>query len=316
MGYRKYHDAHPMTPNPERGNFMFNGSFVALVTPFTDDDRLDVEALDALVDFHLRQGTDGLVVAGTTGESATLGKDEFETLLAAVVRRAAGRIPVVAGTGSASTAVAARQTRRAGELGADGVLVVTPYYVRPTQAGLRAHFTAVADAAAVPVILYNVPSRTAVDMLPETVAALAAHPRIAGIKEAAGGQGRIEELRARCGPDFTVLSGDDRSCLAAMRSGADGVISVAANVAPALLHAMCAAAAGHDWSAAERLDERLQPLFDALSLETNPIPVKWALFEMQLAGPGIRLPLTPLDPVHRPAVRHGLEELGFTLRDE
>jgi 4-hydroxy-tetrahydrodipicolinate synthase len=316
MGYRKYHDAHSMTPNPERGNFMFNGSFVALVTPFTDDDRLDVEALDALVDFHLRQGTDGLVVAGTTGESATLGKDEFETLLAAVVRRAAGRIPVVAGTGSASTAVAARQTRRAGELGADGVLVVTPYYIRPTQAGLRAHFTAVADAAAVPVILYNVPSRTAVDMLPETVAALAAHPRIAGIKEAAGGQGRIEELRARCGPEFTVLSGDDRSCLAAMRSGADGVISVAANVAPALLHAMCAAAAGHDWSAAERLDERLQPLFDALSLETNPIPVKWALFEMQLAGPGIRLPLTPLDPAHRPAVRHGLEELGFTLRDE
>ncbi len=316
MGYRKYHDAHPMTPNPERADFMFNGSFVALVTPFTDDDRLDVEALDALVDFHLRQGTDGLVVAGTTGESATLGKDEFETLLAAVVRRAAGRIPVVAGTGSASTAVAARQTRRAGELGADGVLVVTPYYIRPTQAGLRAHFTAVADAAAVPVILYNVPSRTAVDMLPETVAALAAHPRIAGIKEAAGGQGRIEELRARCGPDFTVLSGDDRSCLAAMRSGADGVISVAANVAPALLHAMCAAAAGHDWSAAERLDERLQPLFDALSLETNPIPVKWALFEMQLAGPGIRLPLTPLDPAHRPAVRHGLEELGFTLRDE
>jgi 4-hydroxy-tetrahydrodipicolinate synthase len=316
MGYRKYHDAHPMTPNLTRSEFMFNGSIVALATPFTDHDGLDCAALDALVDFHLQQGSDGLVVAGTTGESATLLRDEFETLLAAVVRRVAGRIPVLAGTGSASTAVAVRQTRRAGELGADGVLVVTPYYVRPTQAGLRAHFTAVADAAAVPVVLYNVPARTAVDMLPETVAALAAHPRIVGIKEAAGAQGRIEELRARCGPDFTVLSGDDRSCLAAMKSGADGVISVAANVAPALLHALCAAAAGHDWSAAERLDARLQPLFEALSLETNPIPVKWALFEMQLAGPGIRLPLTPMEPVHRQAVRHGLKALGLALRDE
>jgi 4-hydroxy-tetrahydrodipicolinate synthase len=295
---------------------MFNGSIVALVTPFTDQDAVDGAALDALVDFHLEQGSDGLVVAGTTGESATLGKDEFAALLAAVVRRVARRIPVLAGTGSASTAVAVRQTRLAGELGADGVLVVTPYYVRPTQAGLQAHFTAVADAAAVPVVLYNVPSRTAVDLLPETVAALAAHPRIAGIKEAAGGQGRIEELRARCGPDFTVLSGDDRSCLGAMKSGADGVISVAANVAPGLLHALCAAAAEHDWPAAERLDERLQPLFDLLSLETNPIPVKWALFAMQRVGPGIRLPLTPLDPVHRPAVRNGLEALGLALRDE
>ena len=295
---------------------MFNGSIVALVTPFTDQDAVDGAALDALVDFHLEQGSDGLVVAGTTGESATLGKDEFAALLAAVVRRVAGRMPVLAGTGSASTAVAVRQTRLAGELGADGVLVVTPYYVRPTQAGLRAHFTAVADAAAVPVVLYNVPSRTAVDLLPETVAALAAHPRIAGIKEASGGQVRIEELRARCGPDFTVLSGDDRSCLGAMKSGADGVISVAANVAPELLHALCAAAAEHDWPAAERLDQRLQPLFELLSLETNPIPVKWALFAMQRMGPGIRLPLTPLDPVHRAAVRNGLEALGLALRDE
>jgi 4-hydroxy-tetrahydrodipicolinate synthase len=295
---------------------MFNGSIVALVTPFTDQDAVDRAAVDALVDFHLQQGTDGLVVAGTTGESATLGKDEFATLLEAVVRRVAGRIPVLAGTGSASTAVAVRQTQLAGELGADAVLVVTPYYIRPTQAGLRAHFTAVADAAAVPVVLYNVPSRTAVDLLPETTAALAAHPRIAGIKETAGGQSRIEELRARCGPDFSILSGDDRSCLGAMKSGADGVISVAANVAPALLHALCAAAAEHHWPAAESLDRRLQPLFDVLSLESNPIPVKWALFEMKRAGAGIRLPLTPLDPVHRPAVRHGLKALGLALRDE
>lgn len=316
MGYRKYHDAHPMTPTLTHGDTMFNGSIVALVTPFTDQDEVDAAALDALVDFHLEQGTDGLVVAGTTGESATLDKDEFTALLGAVVRRVAGRVPVLAGTGSPSTAAAVRQTRLAGELGADGVLVVTPYYVRPTQAGLKAHFMAVADAATVPVVLYNVPSRTAVDLLPETAAALAAHPRITGIKEAAGGQGRIEELRARCGPDFVVLSGDDRSCLGAMKSGADGVISVAANVAPALMRALCVAAAEHDWPAAERLDQRLQPLFDILSLETNPIPVKWALFAMNRMGPGIRLPLTPLDPVHRPAVRNGLKTLGLALRDE
>lgn len=300
----------------ERSKFMFNGSIVALVTPFTDQDRVDRAALDALVDYHLEEGSDGLVVAGTTGESAALGKDEFEDLLTAVLRRAEGRIPVLAGTGSASTSAAIAQTRLAGALGADGVLVVTPYYVRPTQAGLTAHFNAVADASPVPVVLYNVPSRTAVDMLPETVEALAGHPRIAGIKEAAGGQGRIEELRARCGADFTVLSGDDRSCLGAMESGADGVVSVAANVAPGLMHQLCVEAAEQDWAAALALDARLQPLFDVLSLETNPIPVKWALFEMNRAGPGIRLPLTPLDPEYRPALRQCLEALGLALRDE
>lgn len=323
MGHRKYHDAHPIAPNPsvaitrnERSDYMFNGSIVALVTPFTDQDRVDRTALDALVDFHLEQGTDGLVVAGTTGESATLGKDEFEDLLSAVLRRADGRIPVLAGTGSASTAAAVRQTRLACELGADGVLVVTPYYLRPTQAGLLAHYRAVADASSAPVVLYNVPSRTAVDMLPETVEALAGHPRIVGIKEAAGGQGRIEELRARCGAEFAVLSGDDRGSLGAMRSGADGVVSVAANVVPGLLHELCVAAAEHNWSAADSLDERLQPLFDALSLETNPIPVKWALCEMTRIGAGIRLPLTPLDPEHRPALRQCLKALGLALRDD
>ena len=290
---------------------MFNGSIVALVTPFTDEGPVDHAALDGLVEFHLAQGTDALVVAGTTGESAMLARDELEALLTAVVKRVDGRIPVLAGTGSASTAVCRQQTRLAGGLGVDGVLVVTPYYVRPTQAGLEAHFLSVADDSPVPVVLYNVPTRTGVDMLPNTVEALAEHPRIVGIKEAAGGQGRIEELRARCGEGFAVLSGDDGSCLDAMKSGADGVVSVAANVVPDLLHALCAAAAGHDWAEADGIDQRLRPLYAALSLETNPIPVKWALFEMQRVGPALRLPMTPLNPNHRDTVRQCLETLGL-----
>jgi 4-hydroxy-tetrahydrodipicolinate synthase len=259
---------------------MFKGSIVALVTPFTDRGDIDYAALDGLVDFHLQQGTDGLVVAGTTGESAALSRPEWRDLVAAVIRRVNGAIPVLAGTGSAATSTAVEQTRQAGELGADGALVVTPYYNRPMQAGLAAHFTAVADASAIPVVLYNVPSRTAVDLLPATVEALARHPRIVGIKEAKRESGRVEDLLARCGPGFSVLSGDDPSCLAAMQVGAGGVVSVAANVAPALMHELFALAAEQDEEAARRLDERLQPLFEVLAVETNPIPVKWALFEM------------------------------------
>ena len=291
---------------------MFNGSIVALVTPFTDEGSVDRAALDGLVDFHLEHDTDALVVAGTTGESATLARDEWEALLTAVVKRVDGRIPVLAGTGSASTAVCRQQTRLAGGLGVDGVLVVTPYYVRPTQAGLEAHFLSVADDSPVPVVLYNVPARTGVDMLPGTVEALAEHPHIVGIKEAAGGQGRIEELRARCGDGFAVLSGDDGSCLDAMKSGADGVVSVAANVVPDLLHGLCAAAAEHDWAEADGIDQRLRPLYAALALETNPIPVKWALFEMNRIGPALRLPMTPLNQNHRDTVRQCLETLGLT----
>lgn len=300
-----------MTPTPERIESMFNGSIAALVTPFTDEGAVDTAALDGLVDFQLENGTDGLVAAGTTGESATLTKAELEAVISAVVRRVDGRIPVLAGTGSASTAVAEQRTRLAGDLGVDGVLVVTPYYLRPQQAGLEAHFLRVAEASAVPVLLYNVPTRTAVDLLPETTAALAGHPRIVGIKEAAGGQGRIEELRARCGAEFAVLSGDDAGCLGAMKSGADGVVSVAANVAPDLLHALCAAAAEEDWATADEIDRRLRPLYRVLGLETNPIPVKWALFEMRRIGPGMRLPMTPLDPGLRDEVRQCLTALGL-----
>ena len=287
---------------------MFNGSIVALVTPFTEQGEIDFPALDGLVDFHLENDSDGLVIAGTTGESATLDSQEFTEVLSRVIERVEGRIPVLAGTGSASTKAAIEQTGRAAELGADGALVVTPYYNKPTQSGLEAHFTAIADASDIAVILYNVPSRTAVDMLPETVERLSSHARIAGIKEAVPDASRIEELCARCGPDFAVLSGDDHSCLQAMRQGAHGVISVAANVVPARIHKLCMAAERLDWPVAERIDLRLKSLFNVLMIETNPIPVKWALFEMSLAGYWVRLPLTRLDRKFRESVRQCLIE--------
>jgi 4-hydroxy-tetrahydrodipicolinate synthase len=288
---------------------MFKGSIVALVTPFTERGDIDLKALDVLVDFHLENGSDGLVIAGTTGESATLDRQEFATLLPRVIERVAGRIPVLAGTGSASTRVAIEQTLVAAKLGADGALVVTPYYNKPGQAGLYAHFSAIADASGIPVILYNVPSRTAVDMLPETVERLSAHENIVGIKEAVRDTGRIEELCRRCSPDFSILSGDDHSCLESMLHGAHGVVSVAANVVPRPMHELYAAVLQHDQDRALKIQARLEALFDVLMIETNPIPVKWALFEMGLAGPGLRLPLTRLDNKCQAPVRQCLVDL-------
>ena len=292
-------------------NPMFNGSIAALVTPFTDQGEVDYLALDGLVDFHLENNSDGLVVAGTTGESATLDNKEFAGVLRRVIQRAGGDIPVLAGTGSPSTRTAIERTVFAGELGADGALVVTPYYNKPAQAGLHAHFTAIADASAIPVVLYNVPSRTAVDMQPATVAALSSHARIAGVKEAVPDVARITDHLTRCEPGFRVLSGDDHSCLESMRNGAHGVVSVAANVVPKLMHELCKAAAQLDWTLAEQIDSRLKAFFDVLMIETNPIPVKWALFEMGLVASGIRLPLTRLDNKFREPVRKCLAELGL-----
>jgi len=287
---------------------MFKGSIAALVTPFTEQGEIDFAALDVLVDFHLENGSDGLVIAGTTGESATLDRKEFASVLSRVVERAGDSIPVLAGTGSASTRVAIERTAMAAECGADGALMVTPYYNKPTQAGLEAHFTAVANASELAVVLYNVPSRTSVDMLPATVERLSLHTRIAGIKEAVPDPTRIEELCDRCGPGFSVLSGDDSSCLDAMRQGAQGVISVAANVVPNRMHRLCMAAARPDWPLAERIDSELKPLFDVLMIETNPIPVKWALFEMGLVGSRLRLPLTRLNRKFREPLRRCLIE--------
>jgi 4-hydroxy-tetrahydrodipicolinate synthase len=288
---------------------MFKGSIVALVTPFTEPGEIDFKAVDELIDFHLENRSDGLVVAGTTGESATLERQEVAALLTRVIERVAGKIPVLAGTGSASTRAAIEQTLVAAKLGADGALVVTPYYNKPPQAGLHAHFSAIADASGIPIVLYNVPSRTAVDMLPETVERLSAHENIVGIKEAVRDVGRIEELCRRCGPDFSILSGDDHSCLESMLHGAHGVISVAANVVPKHLHGLSMAALQDDRDRARQFQARLETLFDVLMIETNPIPVKWALSEMGLARPGVRLPLTPLDNKFHASVRQCLVDL-------
>lgn len=290
---------------------MFSGSITALVTPFTDQGSVDYEALDRLVDFQLENGTDGLAVIGTTGESATMNREEIIAIMSRVIGRVAGRIPIMAGTGTAGTAHTMEQTLTAAEMGAQAALVVTPYYNRPPQSGLEAHFTAVADVSPIPLVLYNVPTRTGVDLLPETVERLSVHANIIGIKEALGERSRTEELLQRCGPDFLVLSGDDPSCLQTMKLGGQGVISVTANVAPARMQQLCAAARDNNWERADALNERLKPLYEVLALESNPIPVKWVAYELKLVGPGIRLPLVELDKIHRDRLRQVLEETGL-----
>jgi len=290
---------------------MFHGSIVALLTPFTADGGIDRQALRRLVDFHVEAGTNAIVVAGTTGESASLLDGEFEQLLSATLDESEGRIPIIAGTGSAATAHTIRQSLKAQELGASAVLVVTPYYNRPPQRGLAAHYRAVADSIEIPLIMYNVPSRTSVDLKPETAIELAAHPGIAGLKEAVPDPGRVAFLVANCGPDFAVLSGDDPSCLAAMRAGARGVVSVAANIVPGLMQALCQAAANGDWEGALDVNQRLGKLYETLALETNPIPVKWAAFEIGLLGPKLRLPLTVLETELQGVVKDCLKELGI-----
>lgn len=290
---------------------MFEGSIVALVTPFTDHGEVDASALHRLVGFHLDQGSRGLVMAGTTGESVSLSGAEFAAILDLVIDQIDGRIPVIAGTGSASTQRSVDQTRLAAAHGADAALVVTPQYVRPPQRGLEAHFKAIADQSDIPLILYNVPSRTSVDLLPHTVERLSRHPRIAGIKEATGDTQRIVEIRQGCGDSFCVLSGDDSSCLQAMKRGAHGVISVAANVAPGRMKQLCASACAQDWARANALESELSQLFEILMIETNPIPVKWSLFEMGLIGPHIRLPMLGLDEKYRDQLRQCLNGLGL-----
>jgi len=288
---------------------MFKGSIVAMVTPMHGDGALDDAALARLVDFHVEQGSDGIVAVGTTGESATLDHAEHEQVIARVVELAAGRIPVIGGTGANSTREAVSLTRAAQEAGVAGCLLVTPYYNKPTQEGLYRHFMTVADAVQVPQILYNVPGRTACDMKPETVARLASHDNVVGIKEATGDMARIRELRAACGDDFVILSGEDwMACDTVVDGGGQGVISVTANVAPAAMHEMCALALAGDAEGARRVDARLRALHEALFLESNPIPVKWAVAELGLMGRGIRLPLTPLSAPFHDAVRAAMEQ--------
>ncbi|NNE05468.1 MAG: 4-hydroxy-tetrahydrodipicolinate synthase [Xanthomonadales bacterium] len=288
---------------------MLAGSIVALVTPMDEQGRIDVGAFKRLLDLHCGNGTSAVVVAGTTGESPAIEKSEFQHLLSTAVSHLDGAIPVVAGTGSADTAKTTEMTRLAAELGADAALVVTPYYNRPPQAGLRAHFESVADAVEIPVVLYNVPARTGVDLSLETVIALAAHENIVGIKEALADIDKIKQLVEGCPGNFAILSGDDGSCCEAMFNGADGVISVAANVVPGKFSALCRYATSGDTQNATQLNDELRELNAALALESNPIPVKWMLHEMGLIGTGIRLPLVPLDAGHHERARSSLARL-------
>lgn len=289
---------------------MFHGSMVALVTPMRPDGAVDNEALDALVEFHVENGSDAIIAMGTTGESATLDEKEHCDVVRRVVERAAGRIPVIAGTGSNSTREAIDLTRCAMHAGADACLLVTPYYNKPTQEGLYLHFRAIAETVSIPQILYNVPGRTAVDMLPETVERLADIPNIVGIKEATGDLARGQEIMRRCGERLDVYSGDDATAMELILLGAKGNISVTANVAPRDMHALCAAALTGDRAEAERINQRLMPLHQNLFLEANPIPVKWALFEMGLIPEGIRLPLTPLSESCRGPLREAMQQAG------
>jgi 4-hydroxy-tetrahydrodipicolinate synthase len=289
---------------------MFADSLVALVTPMTADEAVDLPAWQRLIEFHIAEGTAGVVVGGTTGESATLTEAELLQLVREAQAVAAGRLQVIAGAGLSSTAATLERVRALAPLRPDGLLVVTPGYVKPTQEGLFRHYAAVAAASDLPVILYNVPGRTGVDLAPATAGRLAALPRIVALKEAVAGPARIRELRAAA-PDLAVLSGDDPTAREAILAGAVGVISVTANIAPRGIADMVAAARRGDAARAAELDARLAGLHTALFLEPNPIPAKWALARMGLMGEGIRLPLTPLSAEVQPKVLSALQQAGI-----
>lgn len=294
-----------------------SGSITALATPFTAAGEIDLDAWRRLLQQQLEAGTGALVVAGSTGEAAALSGPEFDLLLRTAVEQVAGRVPVLAGTGQSSTARTIEQTRRAGSLGADAALVVTPPYVRPTQAGLAAHYRAVAEDGALPVVLYNVPPRTGCDLLPETVAGLAGHERVIGVKEARSEPERMQALVALRPQGFSVLSGDDPTATRAMLGGADGVVSVASNVAPRAFRLLCELARRGDRGRAEELDARLRPLYAFAGIEPNPIPVK-ALLARQGIGHGLRLPLTTLSRAHEPeaaCIAALVEEIEQSCRD-
>jgi 4-hydroxy-tetrahydrodipicolinate synthase len=295
---------------------MFSGSLVAIVTPMTPDGALDWPAWDRLLDFHVREGSDGIVVAGTTGESPVLSADEIEELTRRAVARCRGKIKVVVGAGFNATEATVARTRVLSRLGVDAVMLVTPYYNKPPQEGLFRHFSAAADASAAPIILYNVPSRTAVDLLPSTVARLARHPRIVAIKEATASLGRAREIVSACPPEFVLLSGDDASAIDFISVGARGVISVSANVAPHRMHEACAAALAGDLVAARAIDASLQPLHKDLFVEANPIPVKWAVARMGIIGNAIRLPLVELATAHHETVLRAMRAAGVTFEDQ
>lgn len=289
------------------------GSIPAIITPMQDDGALDLPAFERLLDWHIAEGTDAIVAVGTTGESPTVDFAEHCAIIETTIRRVAGRIPVIAGTGGNSTAEAIELARFAKKAGADAHLSVVPYYNKPTQEGLYRHFKSIAEAVDLPMLLYNVPGRTVADLSNETALRLAQVPGIVGIKDATGNVERGADLIKRAPTGFSVYSGDDATAIALMLFGGKGSISVTANVAPRLMHRMCAAAMAGDVATARDLHFRLLGLHRNLFLEANPIPVKWAAQQMGLVGGGIRLPMTPLSPEFHERVRTALGEAGIAL---
>ena len=289
---------------------MLSGSLVAIVTPMKDDGALDLPGLKSLIDWHVAEGTDGIVIVGTTGESPTVDVSEHCQLIEKAIEFAAGRVPVIAGAGGNATREAVELTKFAAKAGAQYVLSVVPYYNKPTQEGLYRHFRAIAESSDVPVILYNVPSRTVADLQNDTVLRLAEVKNIVGIKESTSSIERVTELMARMPKDFMVFSGNDDAALAYVLLGANGVISVTANVAPRLMHEMIAAARAGQHRKAIEINNRLLPLHRHLFVEANPIPAKWALQRMGRIAGGLRLPLVPLSPAHHETVAGALRAAG------
>ncbi|KKM55057.1 hypothetical protein LCGC14_1553000 [marine sediment metagenome] len=289
---------------------MFSGSMVALVTPMQANGALDDGSLRKLIEFHIAEGSDAIVAVGTTGESATLSVDEHCNVIRKVVEQVNGRIPVIAGTGANSTAEAIELTESAKALGVDAVLLVTPYYNKPTQEGMYLHFKAIAEAVEIPQILYNVPARTACDLLPETVGRLSELSNIVGIKEATGDVSRVQQIKLLAREGFDIYTGEDGNTVDFIMAGGQGVISVTANVAPKLMHDMCAAALAGDEDEARKINQALFALHQCLFFESNPIPVKWALSEMKLISTGIRLPMTVLSDNYHQSVRDALNTAG------
>src|SRR5690554_3888024 len=290
---------------------MITGSMVALVTPMDAQGDLDWPALEKLIDFHVQEGTSAIVSVGTTGESATLNVAEHVEVLGRVVKKANGRIPVIAGTGANCTREAVALTRNAKKVGADACLLVTPYYNKPTQEGLYQHFKHIAEAVDIPQILYNVPGRTVCDMQADTVVRLSAISNIVGIKEATGDIERAKDIIARVPSSFYVYSGDDATAYELMLAGGKGNISVTANIAPRAMKELCSVAISGDAAAAKAMNDQLMPLHKNLFLEANPIPVKWALYEMGLIQEGIRLPLTPFSEKYHETLRQAMRQTGI-----
>ncbi len=295
---------------------MFHGSLVALVTPFDGNNRVDYSSLKRLVDFHVEQGSSAIVVAGTTGESPTLERAEHIELIGRAVEIADGRIPVIAGTGSNSTSQSIELSLAVADPRIAAYMAVVPYYNKPTQEGLYRHYTAIADAIDKPLLMYNVPGRTVADLLPETISRLASHENIFGVKEATGDMERLQQIRDLVSEDFRLYSGDDFTLRPFIEQGGHGVVTVSGNVAPRQVATLCELARTGATDEAKKLDDTLQPLNKALFVESNPIPVKWALAEMGLIEPHIRLPLTPFSAQYHEAMRSAMQLAGVSCGEE